>query len=120
MEMIYYTLAAVVLYGVSDYILNAIEIKLQKRLPNRSLVFFVIITVLALSTFAVIRALYEQPKQGSTTIESTVEQQPSAKAPGSVDTTMTPSSQTQPGNNLPADTSNNESQQMQSTNPPSM
>ena len=120
MEMIYYTLAAVVLYGVSDYILNAIEIKLQKRLPNRSLVFFVIISVLALSSFAVIRVLYEQPKQGSTTIESTIEQKPSVKTPGSVDTTKSSPSQTQPGNDLPADTSNNESQQMQNTNPPSM
>lgn len=57
MEMIYYTIAAVVLYLVSDYILNTIEYKMGKRLPNRSFVFLIIITILALTSFSLIRAL---------------------------------------------------------------
>jgi len=59
MELIYYTIAAVVLYAVSDYILNAIEIKRGERLPNRSLVFFAIILTLAVIVFGGIRALYQ-------------------------------------------------------------
>ena len=34
MEMIYYTIAAVVLYLLSDFILNSIEIRMGKRLPT--------------------------------------------------------------------------------------
>ena len=59
MEFILYTLAGLLLYAVSDYILNVFEIRLQKRLANRSLVFFAIISVLAVSSFSVIRMLYE-------------------------------------------------------------
>ena len=120
MEMIYYTLAAVVLYGVSDYILNTIEIKLQKRLPNRSLVFFVIITILALSSFAVIRMAYEQSEQATTTIDPDMEQTPSVKTPGSVDTPRKMPSETQSETVLPADTSNDQSLQPQNTAPASM
>jgi len=74
MEMLYYTLAAIVLYGVSDYILNTIEIRMGKRLPNRSFYFLIIITVLALITFSIVRALVipiETPQQPSTTINNT-------------------------------------------------
>jgi len=69
MEMIYYTIAAVVLYAVSDYILNAIEIKRGERLPNRSLVFFAIILTLAVIVFSGIRALY-QPDAAAPAVES--------------------------------------------------
>ena len=58
MEMIYYTIAAVVLYLVSDYILNTIEIRMGKRLPNRSVFFFIIISILAFTSFNVIRAVF--------------------------------------------------------------
>lgn len=58
MEMVYYTIAAVVLYMVSDYILNTIEIKMGKRLPNRSVFFFIIISILAFSSFNFIRAVF--------------------------------------------------------------
>lgn len=61
MEMIYYTIAAIFLYVLSDWILNKIEIKLGKRLPNRSLVFFVIILILSVTTFSIIQSLYEKP-----------------------------------------------------------
>ena len=57
MEMIYYTIAAVVLYLVSDYILNTIEIKMGKRLPNRSFFFLIIITILAMVSFSFVRAI---------------------------------------------------------------
>jgi hypothetical protein len=59
MEFILYTMAGLLLYGISDYILNTIELRLQKRLPNRSLVFFVIISILAVSSFSVIRMIYK-------------------------------------------------------------
>jgi predicted PurR-regulated permease PerM len=75
MEMVIYTIAALILYGVSDYILNTIEIKLQRRLPNRSLVFFVIISVLAVTSFSIIQAIY--PKSATVqTGDNTPVQQP--------------------------------------------
>ena len=58
MEMLYYTIAAVVLYLVSDYILNTIEMKMGKRLPSRSFFFLIIITILAMVSFSFIRAIY--------------------------------------------------------------
>lgn len=58
MEMLYYTIAAVVLYLVSDYILNTIEMRMGKRLPSRSFFFLIIITILAMVSFSFIRAVY--------------------------------------------------------------
>lgn len=57
MEMIYYTIAAVALYFVSDFILNRIEIKMGKRLPSRSFYFLIIITILAMVSFSFVRAI---------------------------------------------------------------
>jgi hypothetical protein len=57
MEMIYFTAAAVLLYLVSDWILNRIEILRGERFVNRSLIFFAIILVLALALFGLIRQL---------------------------------------------------------------
>ena len=54
-EIILYTLVALMLYVVSDWILNQIEIKRGERLANRSVIFFFIILVLSLSTFSLIR-----------------------------------------------------------------
>lgn len=68
MELIYYTIAALVLYGVSDYILNTIEIRMGKRLPNRSFIFLIIITILALTSFSLIKAIFaplESTKQST-------------------------------------------------------
>jgi len=62
MEFIYYTIAALLLYGISDYILNTIEIRMGKRLPNRSLVFLVIITILSISSFSLIQTIFEKPE----------------------------------------------------------
>ena len=83
MEMVYYTIVAVILYLVSDYILNTIEMKLGKRLPQRSFYFFIIITILALVTFSFIRAIYaplpNQQQPTSNTVKQTTQTQP---APG--------------------------------------
>jgi len=55
MEVIYFTLAAIALYFVSDRILERIEIARGGRLEHRSLVFFGILLGLALISFAAIR-----------------------------------------------------------------
>ena len=59
MEIIYYTLAGLGLYVVSDWILNRIEIMRGERFEHRSLIFFGIILVLALVTFRLIRYFQE-------------------------------------------------------------
>jgi hypothetical protein len=56
-QALYYTLAAVALYFVSDWILQRIEFSLGRRLEHRTLVFFFILLVFALATFALIRRL---------------------------------------------------------------
>lgn len=57
MEFLYYTVAGIALYFLSDFILDQIEVKRGKRFDNRSAVFFVIILVLAVSTFKLIENL---------------------------------------------------------------
>ena len=60
MEVIYYTLVAAGLYFMSDWILDRIEISRGERFQNRgirSLVFFIIIIVLAFLTFGFINYL---------------------------------------------------------------
>ena len=60
MEVIYYTLVAAGLYFMSDWILDRIETSRGERFQNRgirSLVFFVIIIVLAFLTFGFINYL---------------------------------------------------------------
>lgn len=75
MEMIYFTLVAVGLYAVSDMILNKIELKRGERLANRSVVFFLIITTLAVITFTIIQKFVYMP-ENSAIKESTQLQQP--------------------------------------------
>ena len=55
--MIYFTVAAVLLYLLSDWILNQIEIRRGERLENRSLIFFAIILVLSVALFNLIQRL---------------------------------------------------------------
>jgi len=57
MEFVYYTIAGIVLYLGSDWILNRIEVSRGKRFEHRSLVFFVIILALAVVTFRIIEHL---------------------------------------------------------------
>jgi len=57
MEFVYFTTAGLVLYFGADWILNQIEKARGARFPQRSLIFFVIISVLAVSSFAMIEYL---------------------------------------------------------------
>lgn len=57
MEMVYFTIAGIALYFVSDWILERVEIARGGRFENRTLIFFVILLALALVTFSVIRRL---------------------------------------------------------------
>ena len=55
MEMLYFTLAAVFLYLGADWILNRIEVTLGRRFECRNLIFFAILLIMALASFALIR-----------------------------------------------------------------
>ncbi len=63
MAYLYYTVTAVLLYLLSDWILNRIEKSVGKRLEYRSAVFFVIIMVLALGSFELIDRIIGEPPQ---------------------------------------------------------
>lgn len=56
-ELIAYTLAGIILYFGSDWILVQFENAAGQKFDNRNLIFFVIILILALTSFAVIRFL---------------------------------------------------------------
>ena len=56
MSMVYFTLVAIILYLAADWILERVEIAAGKRLEHRSLIFFVILLTLALSSFAMIQS----------------------------------------------------------------
>jgi len=55
MQAIYFTLAGIALYFISDWIVQRIEIARGERLEHRTLLFFVIITTLALASFSLIQ-----------------------------------------------------------------
>lgn len=57
MEIVYYTLAAIVLYFAADAILDWVERLRGARFENRQLAFLAIILPLALASFALIRTL---------------------------------------------------------------
>ena len=54
MEIVYFTLAGIGLYFVSDWILDRIEISRGRPFENRSVIFFAIILVLAVVSFQLI------------------------------------------------------------------
>jgi hypothetical protein len=56
-EAVYFTLAAIGLYFFSDWLLERIERLRGQRFEQRSIVFFAIITILALISFQVIQLL---------------------------------------------------------------
>ena len=74
MEILYYTVAAIFLYLVSDWILNRIETRLGRRFENRSLVFFVIILVLSVALFNLIRQFQPAPTPAETAPNTDTEQ----------------------------------------------
>ena len=55
MTIVYFTLVAIILYFAADWILERVEIAAGKRLEHRSLIFFVILLTLALTSFALIQ-----------------------------------------------------------------
>ena len=55
MTTVYFTLAAIVLYIVSDRVLDLLERRAGRRFENRSLIFFGLLLGLSLVTFAVVR-----------------------------------------------------------------
>ena len=61
MEAIYFTVVAIVLYLLSDWILVRIEAATGKVLEHRSLIFFAILMMLALTSFWLIRLYTGNP-----------------------------------------------------------
>jgi hypothetical protein len=55
MESLLLPLVAVVLYFAADAVLQAVEVRLGRRLEHRTLVFFVLLLGFALAAFAVLR-----------------------------------------------------------------
>lgn len=60
MNILYFTLTAVLLYLAADWILNRIETAAGRRFEYRSLIFFAILLAMALTAFALIRHLASQ------------------------------------------------------------
>lgn len=57
MQFVYFTITAILLYVFSDWLLRKIEAKRGEPLPNRSIIFLVIIMVLAIGSFKLIEIL---------------------------------------------------------------
>lgn len=61
MSAVYFTVVAIILYVVSDWVLEQAELKAGKRFQHRSLVFFVILLSLALLSFSLIQRYTGNP-----------------------------------------------------------
>jgi len=61
MEAVYFTVVAIVLYLLSDWILVRIEAAAGKVLEHRSLIFLAILMTLALTSFWLIRLYTGNP-----------------------------------------------------------
>lgn len=57
MEIVYFSLVAVVLYLAADRVVDGVERYLGRRLESRSLLFLGVLLALALTVFAVIRRM---------------------------------------------------------------
>ncbi len=57
MEILYFTLAAILLYFAADWILNRFELAAGKRFKYRSLIFFALLLVMATTSFTLIQRL---------------------------------------------------------------
>lgn len=53
--MISYTIAGVLLYLISDSLLQRMELNAGHRFEHRSIIFFIIITILSVTSFAIFR-----------------------------------------------------------------
>lgn len=56
MSAVYYTIAGIALYLLADWILRRLEARAGRVFEHRTLVFFALLSALALGTFALIRA----------------------------------------------------------------
>lgn len=56
MTTVYYTLAGIILYLAADWILRQMEARAGRAFEHRTLVFFGLLSALALASFALIRA----------------------------------------------------------------
>ena len=63
--IIVYTLLAIGLYVVSDWILDRIEISRGERFKNRSVIFFAIILTLAFISFNLVKYFLLTPEMAS-------------------------------------------------------
>lgn len=54
-EIVTYTVAGILLYLISDSLLQRMELKAGHRFERRSIIFFIIIIVLSVSSFAIFR-----------------------------------------------------------------
>ena len=59
MEAVYFTLVAIGLYLLSDWILRQVESITGRTFEHRTLIFFFILLTLALASFTLIRHLTE-------------------------------------------------------------
>ena len=57
MSAIYFTVVAIALYFVSDWLLQLVEAQAGRRFEYRTLIFFAILLTLALITFSAIQKL---------------------------------------------------------------
>ena len=57
LQVVLYTVTAIILYVVSDWILTKLEQRRGELFPNRSLIFFAIILVLSVTVFSVLQRL---------------------------------------------------------------
>ena len=55
MSIVYFTIVAIILYFAADWLLERMEIAIGRRLEHRSLVFFVILLTLAVTSFSLIQ-----------------------------------------------------------------
>lgn len=55
MSVVYFTIVAIILYFAADWLLERVEVAAGRRLEYRSLIFFAILLVLALSSFSLIQ-----------------------------------------------------------------
>ena len=58
-QILLFTLVAVALYFTADWVVRLIEQRRGEPLPNRSLIYFVIIFVLAVVSFEVIQRVLQ-------------------------------------------------------------
>ncbi|HEX9812299.1 MAG TPA: hypothetical protein VGA88_09470 [Burkholderiales bacterium] len=61
MQIIYYTVAGIVLYLAADWILRQLERRRGSAFENRTLIFFFILLALAVATFQAIRYFLATP-----------------------------------------------------------